>query len=389
MTKIPPRPSRPSAIRRRPQTSQSVDEFIQAGTGEAPPVEVASVAAAPGEIQTSTEESSAVAGTADVNVATATELEPVILEKKLKKQGNGKTYFSLFLGLCALGVALFDAYRLTLLDPFFQGLLPWVPIPVVEEKVAPPPVATPPPLVAAQPPAVIQAAAPPSPPTPAVPVTPVSATPSAESPSIAQPPSGVQGVQWQALTDLQFARHDLLLGLNTSAQASLVLAKVHLDLLGKPFSAESTALDRILSRLQTTPVLVLGQLDHDIEALKEVWWQITFGSGVPTKDGKGDWLPWHRSGHPGDRAELETTNEGRALVARLDRLKWLALWGDEAGLRQAAATLDTVLGSDFLDSPDAKPWLLWVRGLQRIPLRHDVTDLNTLIVRLSRVELPP
>ncbi|CAK0779964.1 hypothetical protein CCP3SC15_60017 [Gammaproteobacteria bacterium] len=347
MTNSQPRASRPSAIRRRPQPAQSVDDFIQAGTGSDAPVEGTSVSVA--------------------SAPAAPLPEP---PAPTRPKGEGKTYFALLLGLCALGVALFDSYRL-MWEPLAQE---------VQSGVQ------------AGAPHVIPLVAPPGAPQETVRTeggssSPTSVSPTAES---ASPPTGIQGVQWLALTDLQFARHDLLLGLNTSAMSSLVLAKVHLSLLGKPFAAETTALDRIISRLQNAPALSLGQLDHDIETLKEAWLRVTFGPALQANEGLLDWLtPWHRPIRQEGRSELETTDMGRYLVARLDRLKWLALWGDERGLRQASATLEALLGQQFMKSPEAKPWLLWIRGLQRTPLRHDVTELNTLIVRLSRLELPP
>jgi hypothetical protein len=208
--------------------------------------------------------------------------------------------------------------------------------------------------------------------------------------SVSQPSIGSQRVQWLALTDLQFARHDLLLGLNESAEDSLILAKVHLGLLGESFAAEASTLDRLIVNLKGAQVLSLGQLDSDIETLKGDWLRMTFGSSTKPRQGLLDWLtPWRRSVRQEGRTELETTDAGRYLVARLDRLKWLALWGDERGFRQASATIETFLGPQFLGSSDAKLWSTWIRGLQRIPLRHDVTELNTLIVRLSRLELPP
>jgi hypothetical protein len=221
----------------------------------------------------------------------------------------------------------------------------------------------------------------------------VAPPPAAEAPPTSKPEEGiqgVQGVQWLALTDLQFARHDLLLGLNVPAMNSLVAAKIYLTLLGKPFAAELTALERTISRLQTAPILSLGQLDHDIESLKETWVRVMFSSDLQAGGGLLGWLtPWHHSAPQKEHTELETTDAGRQLVARLDRLKWLALWGDEYGFRQASTTLPTLLGLQFQESSAARPWLIWIRGLQRIPLRHDVTDINTLIVRLSRRELPP
>jgi len=364
MTNIQPRTSRPSAIRRRPQPDQSVDDFIQAGIGEAiiegssfsvpptPPIPPVSVTLVP-EISVS-----------EPSVPTYTSGEV--------KRGEGKTYLAIFLSVCALGVALFDSYRLTL-DPLLQGMQqiiqPGTPT-VVQPVVSP-----------RSPSEVVGSDGGVS--------APVAASTTESSPT-AQPPTGVEGVQWLALTNLQFARHDLLLGLNTSAMASLVLAKIHLSLLGKPLEAETTALDRVISKLQNTPVLSLGQLDHDVEALKETWVRLTFGP-TQASDGWLDWLlPWQRhSVRQEGRTELETTDAGRYLTARLDRLKWLALWGDEHGLRQASTDLEALLGQQFMKNPEAKPWLLWIRGLQRTPLRHDVTELNTLIVRLSREELPP
>jgi len=227
-------------------------------------------------------------------------------------------------------------------------------------------------------------------------VTPIIASPQESPPlkvensaiSPPPPPTGIQGVQWLALTELQFARHDLLLGLNNAAMDSLTLAKIHLTLLGEPFSAEATALDRIISELQNTAVLSLEQLDSDIEALKDTWLQVTFGTS-PTNEGLLNWMLSNRTQQRQEgRSELETTDIGRYLVARLDRLKWLALWGDERGVRQISASLENFLGEKFLNSPEAKNWLVWLRGLQRLLLRHDVTELNALIVRLSRVELP-
>jgi|GEM_PF-4050850 len=353
MTKIPTRAPRPSTIRRRPQSPQSVDEFIQAGTGEPPPLPEQ-----PPEAETS-------AATVEQEPHVSSVIFPTSQDSSVPYRGERKLYFALFVGFCALGVAVFNTYYLTLREPLFPSLNPThepgpktSPAAEAVHSIAPLPVPAPAPVVA-------------------------------ESNPITQPPSGIQGVQWLALTDLQFARHDLLLGLNAPAQSSLVLAKVHLGMLGKPFAAEVTALDRILSRLQNAPVLLLGQLDHDIEALKEVWLQVVFGHGSKQKEGLLDWLtPWRNNNRDG-RTELETTEAGRYLVSRLDRLKWLALWGDEQGLRQVSASLENILSPQFMDSFEAKPWLLWIRGLQRIPLRHDVTDLNTLIVRLSRVELPP
>ncbi|CAK0741772.1 hypothetical protein CCP3SC1AL1_1150009 [Gammaproteobacteria bacterium] len=352
MTKIPTRAPRPS-IRRRPQSPQSVDEFIQAGTGEPPPLPEE-----PSEAESPT-------ATTEQSSATSAMVSSPSQDSSVPYHGEGKFYFALFVGFCALGVAIFNSYYLTLREP----LVPSSNLAHKPEAKATPPVE------------VVHSIVPPPSPPPVAPAV--------ESNPITQPPSGIQGVQWLALTDLQFARHDLLLGLNAPAQSSLILAKVHLGMLGKSFSAEVTALDRILSRLQNAPVLLLGQLDHDIESLKEVWLQVVFGHGSKPKEGLLDWLtPWRNNDHNG-RTELETTDAGRYLVSRLDRLKWLALWGDEQGLRQVSASLENILGPQFTDSFEAKPWLLWIRGLQRIPLRHDVTDLNTLIVRLSRVELPP
>ncbi len=341
MTNSPPRAPRPSAIRRRPlpDSSQSVEEFIQAGTGvDGSPAEGAS------------------ATSVSATPSTASKPTPQIPLKQQThvRRGGGNAHFALFLSMCALGVASFDAYRLLLPQP-----TPVVPVTSPRESLPSKVVASPPPPAAAP----------------------------APTPSM----SASQGIQWLAITDLQFARHDLLLGLNDSAIASLVLAKIHLNFLGKPFAPESIELDRILSGLQSAPVLSLGHLDRDIEALKETWVRVTFGPPPLGGDtGLLGWLtPWHKSNHPESRTELETTDAGRYLVARLDRLKWLALWGDEAGLRSASATLEDLLGSQFLKSPEAKPWLFWIRSLQRTPLRHDVTELNTLIVRLSRMELPP
>ncbi|CAK0771596.1 hypothetical protein CCP3SC5AM1_730013 [Gammaproteobacteria bacterium] len=339
MTNSQPRASRPSAIRRRPQPTQSVDEFIQAGTNSDGPVTEKS----PASPAHSPLESPHV-----VRTVHETPVSP-------HSAGDGKTYFALFLGVCALGVGLFNLYH------------SWEPLVHETQRVVhleAPPVHS----------EVGTLSAPP--------IT------NNENSTTAQAPMVIQGVQWLAITDLQFARHDLLLGLNTSARDSLILAKVHLGLLGEPFAAETTALDRIISRLKSTPVLSLGQLDHDIETLKETWLQVIFSSAK----GKG-LLGWLSSSHSSlqeeGREELETTDAGRHLTARLDRLKWLALWGDESGFRQASITLETFLGPQFLDSSEAKSWLLWLRGLQRIPLRHDVTELNALIVRLSRLELPP
>ena len=346
MTNGQPRVPRPSAIRRRPQPAQSVDDFIHGGIGvDTPPLE-------------------------NMPAAATSVTPPPIVEapprRAVRGGGERKAYFALFLGVCALGVSLFDAYRLLLAPP--AQTMPQDALPSTQ-------------VAAARPPSEVVA------PTPAP-------VPPAPLPSIAATPltsmSNVQGMQWLALTDLQFARHDLLLGLNSSAMAELVLAKIHLNYLGKQFAPEAIELDRIISALQHEPVLSLGQMDHDIEALKEAWVRVTFGPPPANEGGLLGWLtPWHHATPSEGRTELETTDAGRYLVARLDRLKWLALWGDEAGLRKASATLDDLLGPQFLKSPEAKPWLFWIRGLQRTPLRHDVTELNTLIVRLSRLELPP
>ncbi|CAK0747984.1 hypothetical protein CCP3SC1_1710002 [Gammaproteobacteria bacterium] len=368
MTNSQPRASRPSAIRRRPQSAQSVDEFIQAGVGDAPP-EKSPVSASP---TTSVPPPEAPVSETSVLAPTPVRSSGEVKVTVEPKKGDGKTHFAIFLGVCALGVALFDSYRLAL-EPLLQEVQQIV-LPGTLSAIQP--ISTP-----SSPQGVVhsEGGAPP----------PVAVQPS-ESPPVAQPQPGIQGVQWLALTDLQFARHDLLLGLNTSAMASLVLAKVHLSLLGKPFADEATALDRVLSKLQNTPVLSLGQLDREVETLKDTWVRLTFGP-APSSGGWLSWLlPWHRhSARQEGHTELETTDAGRYLAARLDRLKWLALWGDERGLRQAGADLENLLGRQFLDDPEAKPWLSWIRGLQRTPLRHDVTELNTLIVRLSRMELSP
>jgi hypothetical protein len=272
-----------------------------------------------------------------------------------------------------LGLAFFDHRRLALQEPLLQELQQAVhqatvpppegqtghPAEGTSAATAAPPVATtaPPPPPASQPEAEIQ---------------------------------GVQGVQWITITDLQFARHDLLLGLNASAMNSLIRAKIYLTLLGKPFAAELTALDRVISRLQTAPVLSLSQLDHDIVSLEDTWAQVTFSSESQSEGGLLGWLtPWRYSASQKEHTKLETTEAGRELIARLDRLKWLALWGDEEGFRKVGTTLLPLLGPRFQESPAARPWLIWIRGLQHAPLRHDVTDLNTLIVRLSRRGLPP
>jgi hypothetical protein len=277
--------------------------------------------------------------------------------------GEGKAYFAVFLGICALGVSLFNLYHSmggSLLDEVLPGVQLETPSPVSPQEVV----------------TSKETAVSPAP------------TPIAEIPSVSQAMEGKQRVQWLALSDLQFARHDLLLGLNSSAEESLVLAKIHLSMLGEPYATETTALDRIISNLKETSVLSLGQLDSEIENLKDAWLRVTFGTTSQGNGGLLSWL-WGYSIRQVGRTELETTDEGRYLVARLDRLKWLALWGDERGFRRVGATLETFLGPEFLKSPEAKQWQRWIRELQRIPLRHDVSELNTLIVRLSRMEMPP
>ncbi len=332
MTTSPqPRAPRPSAIRRRPQPSPSLDEFIHAGTAG----DTAHAEATP-----------------EVAVA-------VVEPAHHAHHRSGLIHFAIFIGLCALGVALFNVYH-SLIEP----------IPPVSQ-VAP---SAAPSATNMRPESVLPPATAPLPTT---------------IPASVQTMSAVQGVQWLALTDLQFARHDLLLGMNATAMASLVLAKIHLNFLGKPFAPEVTELDRIIAGLQSAPILSLGDLDRDIEQLKGTWARITFGPSLGDGSLLGWLTPWRHPSAPDSRPELETTDAGRYLVARLDRLKWLALWGDEAGLRKASATLEDLLGEKFLKSPEAKPWLLWIRALQRTPLRHDVTEVNTLIVRLSRLELQP
>lgn len=369
MTNSQPRASRPSAIRRRPQQPpvQSVDEFIQAGTNQDPPIEGTAATAPVSTAEPSPPPPAAVSPvpTAPPVSSSPVSASPVIMQDipiaspPARASGEGKTYLALLIGACALGVGLFNAYH------GMKGASHEV------LKPAPPPENI----------------------TPVYPVSPSSEITQPEGGISAATPSvstGTQGVEWLALTNLQFARHDFLLGLNDSAMASLVLAKVHLSLLGHSFADETTALDRIISTLQNTSVLSLEQLDRDIESLKETWLRLTFGPRSQRNESLIQWLnSWNQWPRQEGRSELENTDEGRYLVARLDRLKWLALWGDEKGIRQVSASLENFLGAQFLNSPEAKPWLAWIRGLQRIPLRHDVTELNALIVRLSRLELPP
>jgi hypothetical protein len=284
--------------------------------------------------------------------------------------GEGKAYFALFLGVCALGVSLFSLYHSTWepLREMIQGVSLDVPLEVPPSVV----------------PSVVPEVGTPSPaPAPAV----DSEVPQAFD---VQESKEIKGTEWIAITNLQFARHDLLLGLNTSARDSLILAKLQMSLLGEPFAAEADMLDRIIARLDNAAVLSLGELDSDIEALKDDWLQFTFGSSSRSSGGLFGWLMHRRgSARQEGRSELETTEEGRYLVARLDRLKWLSLWGDENGFRQAGASIETFLGTSFLESAESKPWQHWIRKLQRIPLRHDVTELTILIVRLARLELSP
>jgi len=358
MTNSQPRTSRPSAIRRRPQSAQSVDEFIQAGangdpaTVETPPVSpsVSHVLPVSLPVSSVSDESPTITDITETHTLPH------------HRGGEGKAYFAIFLGVCALGMSLFSLYY-SAWEPL-REMLPGVSLggsPVVQPVVPPgPPYSEGDTLSAAS-----------------------------SKASSASESKEIKGTQWIAITNLQFARHDLLLGLNTAARDSLILAKLHMSLLGEPFSAEASMLDRIISRLDNAAVLSLGELDNDIEALKEDWLQVTFGS-LRNKKGLLGWLlPWNGSARKEGRSELETTDEGRYLVARLDRLKWLALWGDENGFRLVSASIETFLGTPFLESSESKSWQHWIRKLQRIPLRHDVTELTTLIVRLARLELSP
>lgn len=347
MTNSQPRASRPSAIRRRPQSVQSVDEFIQAGVSGDPAI---------GETS----------HVPDVS-PTTTDVPETYIPDPPPPRREGKAYFALFLGACALGISLFSLYHSTWgpLREIIQGVSLDVPleVPQIVPQVVPP--------------VVIPAA------------DTFSSAPIVDSPQTFESKE-VKGTQWIAITNLQFARHDLLLGLNTSARDSLILAKLQMSMLGEPFSAEADMLDRIISRLDNAAVLSLGELDSDIEALKDDWLQFTFGSSLRSSGGILGWLLHKkRPARQDGRSELETTEEGRYLVARLDRLKWLALWGDENGFRQASASIETFLGTSFLESSESKSWQYWIRKLQRIPLRHDVTELTTLIVRLARIELSP
>jgi hypothetical protein len=354
MTNSQPRAPRPSAIRRRPQSAQSVDEFIHAGS-EGDPAIVEATPVTPVS-ETPKLEEKLLSSQPDVSPP----------DSPPPKEG-GKTSFALFLGACALGVSLFNLYHSSWGVPVREIL--GIHSEAITETT----------------PALAQDIVEPLSTTFETPSVPAA---EAEALNPEKPITGIQGVQWLALTDLQFARHDLLLGLNTSARESLILAKVHLSLLGESFAAEIMALDRIISKVEKSSVLSLGQLDRDIELLKLTWLREVFGSLPQDDEGLLSWLnPWSDSTRQPGHTELETTDEGRYLVARLDRLKWLALWGDEAGFRQASGTVESFLGSGFLDTDKAKPWLYWLRGLQRIPLRHDVTELTTLIVRLSRLEL--
>lgn len=364
MTNTPPRASRPSAIRRRPQqTNQSVDEFINAGNHGDTAVPEASSSPAPSPVipssptpVTNTVVHSPVPPASATVIPASHDSGVNFYQNNLSnKEGEGKAYFALFLGICALGVGLYNLYNSWL--PLGQGIAQIIP---------------------SEPSKVTYEAN----------LTPVINN---ENQGLAQNDKEIQGAQWLAITDLQFARHDLLLGLNDSAQKSLILAKVNLDSLGAKFADESTSLDRIIANLRETQILSLGQLDRDLENLKEIWFKVVSESYLKKNKGMFNWFSDNskRATHQELFDELATTEEGRYLNALLDRIKWLALWGDEQGFHQASISLETFLGKKFLESSEAKTWVVWLRELQRLPLRHDVTEINALIVRLSRLELPP
>lgn len=210
------------------------------------------------------------------------------------------------------------------------------------------------------------------------------ATRAAAPPTVVDPgPGPATWLRWLALDDLQLARQALAEGREANGVQALASAQAHLARLGGNAAAELESLGGFRDRLVDAGVLSPATLDARLIQLEADWRQLA----AQTRPEPG-WLPawladgWRAvSGAAGPSPDdLAGTGELRRLS---DRLRQALVQGDGSAFAAGVAAMERQLTPLFIQAPGGRTWLMWLRELEKTPVRHDLAALDALIAGLS------